>query len=112
MKIQGTLVPIKDRILISDMEFGDEVTKSGFILKSDNGKAHGVKPRWGRVFAIGPEQQDVAVGDWILVEHGRWTRTFELEQDDGSILEVRGVDTNAIMLTTDEKPADVQMGRP
>ena len=112
MKIKGTLVPIKDRILISDMEFGNEVTASGLILQSDNGKSHGVKPRWGRVFAIGPDQHDVKVGEWILMEHGRWTRTFELEQEDGSILEIRGADVKAIMLATDEKPSDVQMGRP
>lgn len=106
--VKGEVIPLHDRVLISDMEFGDEVSTGGIIVKSDNGKAHGVKPRWGKVWAIGPKQQDVKVGEWICIEHGRWTRTFEIEQEDGSILEVRGVDLNAIMLSADEKPAGVQ----
>lgn len=108
MKVQGTIIPLQDRVLVSDMEFGEEVTKSGLVIQSDNGKAHGVKPRWGKVYAIGPKQTDVKVGDWICVEHGRWTRTFEIEQEDGSILEIRGVDLNAMILVSDEKPEGVQ----
>ena len=90
------------------MEFGMEVTKSGIVLHSDNGKAHGVRPRWGRVWAVGPAQTEIKVGDWLLIEHGRWTRTFEIEEEDGTIVEVRGIDNNAIMLSSDEKPSDVQ----
>lgn len=82
MKIKGKLMPLRDRVLVSDMEFGEEVTTSGIVIQSDNGKAHGVKPRWGKVWAVGPEQKDVKVGDWICVEHGRWTRTFEVELED------------------------------
>jgi co-chaperonin GroES (HSP10) len=105
-KISGTFRPLHDKVFVTDMEFGEEVTKSGIVLKSDNGKSEGVRPRWARVWAIGPEQQDVKVGEWILIEHGRWTRTVEFEQADGSILEVRMVDSDAIMLSADEPPAD------
>ena len=108
MKVQGTIKPLQDRVLVSDMEFGEEVSKGGIIVQSDNGKAHGVKPRWGKVYAVGPKQTDVKVGDWICVEHGRWTRTFEIEQEDGSILEIRGIDLNAMILVSDEKPEGVQ----
>lgn len=105
--IKGKINPIGDKILIIEMNFGMETTKSGIVVTSDNGKAHGVKPRWGKVWAVGPEQHEIKVGDWILMEHGRWTRTWEVEQDDGSILEVRGVDNKAIILVSDEKPDDV-----
>ena len=108
MKVKGKLTPLRDRVLVSDMEFGEEKSLGGIILPSDNGKAEGVKPRWGKVWAIGPEQQDVEVGQWICVEHGRWTRTFEIEQEDGTVLEVRGIDTKAIMLIADEKPGGAQ----
>jgi co-chaperonin GroES (HSP10) len=110
MAVKGKIIPIKDKILVSDMEFGEEVTKGGIVLQSDNGKGEGVKPRWGRVWAIGPEQHDVRVGEWILVEHGRWTRTFEVEQDDGTILEVRGVENKSIMMSADEKPEGAMRG--
>ncbi len=109
MKVKGKIVPIRDHVLVSDMDFGMQKTQSGILITSDNGKSSGVKPRWGRVWAIGPEQKDVKVGDWICIEHGRWTRTIELEQDDGSILELRRVETSAIMMSADEKPGDVDI---
>ena len=110
MKIKGTLVPLKDKVFFSDMNFEEEVTAGGIVLKSDNGKGEGVKPRWGRVWAIGPEQQDVKVGEWILIEHGRWTRTFEYENEDGSITKLQVADNKGIMMASDEKPVGAQRG--
>jgi co-chaperonin GroES (HSP10) len=107
MKIKGRVVPLKDKVLASDMEFGMEKTKTGIILHSDNGKNTGIHPRWCRVWAVGPEQHDVEVGQWICVEHGRWTRTWEFEDDDGNVVELRGIDTKAIMMVSDDKPEDV-----
>jgi len=108
MKVEASkLKPIKNRILFSDMEFGEEVSKGGIILTSDNGKAHGVRPRWGKVWAVGPDQTDFKVGDWILIEHGRWSRAAEVENPDGSITKVQMADLDAIMLVSDEKPSDV-----
>jgi co-chaperonin GroES (HSP10) len=101
------ITPIKDKILITDMEFGMEKTKTGIILQSDDGKTTGIHPRWGRVYAVGPDQKDVAVGQWICMEHGRWTRSWKFKQADGNELEIRGVDNKAIMLVSDEKPEDV-----
>jgi len=109
MKIKGKVVPIRDHVLVSDMEFGEQVTTSGIVIKSDNGKSSGVKPRWARVWAVGPEQTDVKVGEWIMIEHGRWTRTIEVEKDDGSILELRRVENAAILMASDEKPGDVDI---
>ena len=62
---------------------------------------------WGRVWAIGPDQQEVKIGEWILIEHGRWTRTVEVEQEDGSLLEVRMVDSKDVMMSTDDKPNEI-----
>lgn len=109
MKVKGKVVPIRDHVLVSDMDFGEQVTASGIVIKSDNGKSSGVKPRWGRVWAVGPEQTEVTVGEWIMIEHGRWTRTIEVEQEDGSILELRRVENGAIMMASDERPSDVDI---
>jgi co-chaperonin GroES (HSP10) len=111
MKIQGTVVPLRDKVFVTDIEFGDEVTSSGLILKSDNGRGEGIKPRWGRVWAIGEDQQDVKIGEWILMEHARWTREMEHESEDGSITKIYMADLNAMMLSADEKPKDtIQRG--
>lgn len=106
MKVQGKITPLHDKVIVSDMDFGFEKTKTGIILTSDNGKTQGIHPRWAKVWAVGPKQQDVKVGDWICVEHGRWTRTIEYDVD-GENVELRMVDTAAIMMTADEKPNDV-----
>ena len=53
-----------------------------------------------------PEQQDVKVGDWILIEHGRWTRQFDYENENGTITKLQVADNKGIMLSTDEKPRD------
>lgn len=107
MKVTGTITPLKDRILVSDMEFGMETTKSGIVLASDNGKTQGIKPRWGRVWAIGPDQHDIQVGEWVLMEHGRWSRAAEYENEDGSITKIQMIDNDAILLVSDGKPSDV-----
>ena len=107
MKIKGTIKPLGAKIFVSDMEFGSQKTTSGLYIPSANGKVDGITPRWGRVWAIGPDQEDVKLGEWILVEHGRWTRTIEVEQDDGSTLEVRMVDGKDIMMSADEQPTDL-----
>lgn len=109
-KIKGTLKPLRDNVFVTNINFDEEITTSGIVLQSDNGKGQGVKPRWGQVWAIGPEQTDVKVGEWILMEHARWTREMEYENNDGSITKLYMADTKGIMLISDEKPSDVMRG--
>jgi co-chaperonin GroES (HSP10) len=106
-----SITPIKNSVIVSDMYFGEQKTKNGIIIIDDDGKSMGVKPRWGKVYAIGKDQKDVAVGDWILIEHGRWTRGFELENTDGSIIILRRVDADAIIMISDSKPEDVYLAK-
>jgi co-chaperonin GroES (HSP10) len=108
--IDGKLLPLNDNILVKDMNFDEQKTAGGIILRSDDGKVHGVKPRWCCVWAIGPDQKDVRVGEWILVEHGRWTRGFTVKDENGSTINVRRVDPAGVMISADEKPNDVYIG--
>ena len=103
--VKGKIRPIRDHILAVDMEFGEVTTSSGIVLRSDDGKDHGIKPRWCRVWAIGNEQKDVKVGEWICVEHGRWTRGIEIEDENGKQT-LRRVDPKDIMMESDEEPQD------
>jgi co-chaperonin GroES (HSP10) len=108
MKIKGTIKPLRDKVLIRDMQFGIEKTAGGIYLPSDDGKSSGIHPRWGRVFAIGPEQNEVKIDQWILVEHGRWSRGTVYQTPEGEDIEIRLVDNNAILLYSDEAPNDAQ----
>lgn len=94
---------LHDDVIISNMHFGEMTTKSGIVIRSDDGKSHGVKPRWGQVYCIGPEQTDVKVGQWILVEHGRWTRKIKIDDGDGE-KDIQKVDINGILAVSDEPP--------
>ncbi len=96
--------PIGKRILVCKMRFGDITTKGGIILLDDDGKEQGIHPRWCQAYAVGPKQEDVRVGQWILVAHGRWTRGMIVEKD-GIKEEVRMVDENDILLISDGEPA-------
>jgi len=109
-KVKGTLKPLKDHVLISDMNFEEQRTSWGLVIQSDDGKSEGIKPRWGRVWAVGPDQKDVKVGEWILVEHGRWTRGFDLEREDGTTTTLRRVDTKGILLSADQPATDISFG--
>ena len=93
-------------VLVTDMHFGERKLGSGIIMLNDDGKGEGIRPRWAKVFAIGPEQQDVRVGQWILVAHGRWTRGVKIEEPSGNELTIRRVDNNDVLLLSDEQPQD------
>lgn len=96
---------LKDHVLVTDMNFKQRRTSSGLYLTDDDGRSAGVRPRWARVYAIGPTQQDVTVGQWILVKHGRWTRGVTVQDHTGEHV-IRRVDANDILLVSDEPVAD------
>ena len=102
---------IHDHVLVSDMDFGEITTSAGIVIRSDDGKTHGVKPRWAKVFAVGPEQKDVDIGQWILIEHGRWTRKIKVLTQDGE-KEIQRVDAEAILAVSDNPPSadDIVIG--
>jgi co-chaperonin GroES (HSP10) len=108
-KVTGKLIPLKDKVIVSDMNFGESKTTSGIVIQSTNSKGSGVVPRWAKVWATGPDQTDFTVGEWVLIEHGRWTRTIEYENEDGSITELRMADLAGIMCSADEMPDDVMV---
>lgn len=105
---QKQLHPTKDNVVVTDMLFSERKLSSGIVLLSDNGKGTGIRPRWGQVYAIGPDQKDVSVGQWILVAHGRWTRGVSIE-DEGGPKTIRKVDPKDILLISDELPEDDTM---
>jgi|TARA_R100000027_G_scaffold5379_1_gene4351 co-chaperonin GroES (HSP10) len=101
--VNNDITPLKKRVLVSDMQFGATKSKGGIILLDDDGTEAGIHPRWAKVYAIGNQQEDVNVGQWVLVAHGRWSRALKVKKDDVE-LEVRMIDENDILLLSDEEP--------
>lgn len=95
---------LKNKVLVTDLERGSRVI-NGIILPDDNGKSEGIRPRWGKVYSVGEGVEDICPDQWILIEHGRWTRMLKVKQTDGSDLQVWGVDwPNAVLLVSDDDP--------
>ena len=109
-KLQRTTIvkdihPLRDHVIATEMNFGSRTLNSGILLASDDATTAGIRPRWARVFRVGPEQRDVQIGQWILVEHGRWSRGLKIEID-GETIVVRRVDPACIIGVQDEEPVD------
>ena len=94
--------PLHDVVLVRDMSFEGRVLSSGIMLLGDDAKSEGIRPRWAQVYAIGPEQQDVTPGQWVLIEHGRWSRGMEIEVNDETFT-LRRVDPKAIIFVSDDR---------
>jgi len=101
--VDNDITPLKKRVLVSDMHFGETKSKGGIILMDDDGTAGGIHPRWAKVYAVGKDQKDVTVGQWVMVAHGRWSRAFKVAKE-GDELEVRMIDENDILLVSDTEP--------
>jgi co-chaperonin GroES (HSP10) len=108
--VTGKIIPLHKNVFVTDMNFDQQVSKGGIIIPGDDGKDHGIKPRWGRVFAVGPEQEDVQVGQWILIEHGRWTRAINYVEADGTERKIFRVDINCMLMVSDEEPKELSFG--
>ena len=94
---------LHDWVLVTEMNFRERVTSSGIILHADDGTTAGIRPRWGQVYRVGPDQTDVREGQWVCVAHGRWTRGIEIEDANGKRT-IRRVDPEDILLVSDEPP--------
>lgn len=108
-KINSIRALSKD-VLVVDMDLGEQTTSAGIVIKSDDGKAHGVKPRWAKVYKVGSEITHLKEGQWILIEHGRWTRKVKID-DGGGVKEFQKVEVKSIMAVADEKPNDFYIGQ-
>ena len=104
MAVKGTLRPLKDKVIVTDMNFGEGRTRSGIVLTSDDGKSSGLHPRWCRVLFVGEDQKDIKVGQWLLMQHGRWTRGIKYETESSEEITIHMIDLEGVLLVSDEKP--------
>lgn len=101
MKIQ----PLKDRIIAIQGELEETVTAAGILLKNDVDRETGISPRWFQVFAVGADIDWVKPEQWVLVEYGRWTEGFTLE--DSRLPEPERawrIDPQGCLMVSDHKP--------
>lgn len=109
---EGTKMKIKPLPgnIFAVMQVGERVSQGGIILKDDNGKMEGIRPRWAKVWKVAEDITDVQPGQWILCEHGRWTLAITIKDDSGEEFKFSKIDPNGILCVQDEEPLDQQIG--
>ena len=98
-----SLLPLHNKVIVTEMDFSGRKLASGIMLLNDDGKTDGIRPRWAKVYAVGPEQKDVSLGQWVLVEHGRWSRGIKVLVD-GEEKIIRLVDPECLIFVSDTEP--------
>jgi co-chaperonin GroES (HSP10) len=100
---------IGEHILVYDMEFKERLSRGGIIMIDDDMKSAGIRPRWARVYAVGPKsKEDIKVGDYVMIAHGRWSRGQTIEDSEGEKT-IRKVDPNDILLISETPVNDYTM---
>jgi co-chaperonin GroES (HSP10) len=100
--------PLKDNVFVTDLDSGPHKTAAGLLIPDDNMTTRGVRPRWARVWCVGPEVTEVRSGDWVLIEHARWTTAFELELPGKTVRLWRVEWPKSVLLAADDDPREFQ----
>lgn len=87
-------------------KYGVKKTSSGLYINDADGSADAVRPRWFKVTHVGPDQKCVAVNDYVLVSHGRWSRGFTISSLDTE--KYFHLDEDEMLLVSDTLPKDLQ----
>lgn len=99
------ITPLRDKIfgkLIDD--YGLKKSTGGVILHEKDGEANSIRPRWFEVTHVGPENKDFTVGEYVLVAHGRWSRSFNINEGDNT--KFMHLDVAEILLKSDVNPSE------
>jgi co-chaperonin GroES (HSP10) len=103
--------PLSKDLFVINMDMGEQTTAAGVVIASDDGKAHGVKPRWAEVYKVGTDCEiNVKEGQWVLIEHGRWTRKIKIDDGNGE-KEFQKVEVKSVMAVADQRPNDFYIGQ-
>lgn len=105
-----SLRPLRDNVILTNLETGERLSSSGIIIPNDDGKDTGIRARWGQVYAVGPEQKDVNVGDWVLMQHGRWTKGADLKLKGQDKVRFWRADTKGMLgISTNGRPPNISV---
>jgi hypothetical protein len=98
------MTPNASRVFVTELESGPRKTQAGLILPDDNMTVRGIRPRWCQVWKIGKDVLEVKVGDWLLVEHGRWSFGIdgEIDGEDAKVWHIEF--PKAVLCISEEDP--------
>ena len=93
---------MRDKILAIMVDDPDAEIKTsgGIILRQKDGTEGSIKPLWFQVYSVGNEIDWLEEGQWVLVDHGRWSRGMKVDDD----LKVHLLDNKDCLMVSDEDP--------
>ena len=99
------LKPLPGKLFCVSLEVGLRKSAGGIVLTDDNDMRagdRGIRPRWFKVINVNVDTNpdDIKIGDYVLVEHGRWSKRFTgTDIDNYSVVEEKSV-----MLVSEDPP--------
>ena len=97
---------LRGRVLVDDITRGERMV-GRIIIPSDDGSQAGVRTRWCRVYSVGSDIKTVKAGEWILVEHGNWTRGMTIRDDNNEDVTFWDIKwPEGALAVADAKPSD------
>lgn len=98
MKVKA--LPNKILAEMIDSPDGYKKTKSGLFLSDKDGTTEAIRPRWFKLYSVGSDIDWVKPGQYVLVEHGRWTNGIKVDEE----LRIYMLDNKDLLLVSDEEP--------
>ena len=104
------LKPLPGKLVCVSLEVGFRTSAGGIVLTDDNDMSageRGVRPRWFQVVNVNVDTNpdDIKIGDYVLVEHGRWSKRFTGSAD---MREVGNnysiVEEKSVMMVSEDPP--------
>lgn len=101
----GNLHACKGKVLVTELDTGEQILESGIIIPDDDGKVRGVHSRWAKVYAVGEDVTEIVPGEWILISHGRWSRTLKVGDVKLNLVDY----PNGVLAASPERPEYIGM---
>jgi len=86
--------------IMVDKPSGFKQTKSGLFIADKDKDISGVRSRWFKLYSVGEEIDWVREGQYVYVEHGRWSNGVKVDNETTIYL----LDNNCLLLVSDEVP--------
>lgn len=87
LDINGNLKCLPNTLYVELLEVGERKTAGGIIIPMEDMRLNQrfIKPRWAKVYKKGENISNIEIGDWILLEHGKWSTALNIVDNNKSV---------------------------
>lgn len=74
-------MPGKILAIMIDKPGVERKTAGGLIINETDGTESAIRPRWFKIYSVGKDIDWIKPEQYVLVDHGRWSRGMEIDKD-------------------------------